>query len=79
MTHTYVSKLIMIGSDIGLSPGRRQGIILTNAEIVLIRTLGTNLSKILSEMYIFSFKKMYLKMSSGKWQQFFLCLNVLNQ
>ena len=60
MTHTYVNKLIMIGSDIGLSPGRRQGIILNKAEIVLIRTLGTNLSKILSEMYIFSFKKMYL-------------------
>ena len=40
----------------------------------LIRTLGTNFSKILSENHIFSFKKMHLKISSGK---FCLGLNVL--
>ena len=36
--------------------GRRQAIIWTNAGI-----LGTNFSKILSEIYTFSFKTMHLK------------------
>ena len=48
-----------------LSPGRRQAIIWTNAGILLIRTLGTNFSEILSEIHVFSFKKMHLQMSSG--------------
>ena len=41
VTHIYVSKLTIIGSDNGLSPGRRQAIIWTNAEILLIGSLGT--------------------------------------
>ena len=41
----YVSKLTMIGSDNGLSPGRRQAIIWTNAGILLIQNLGTNFSE----------------------------------
>ena len=41
-THICVNKLTIIGSDNGLSPGRRQAIIWTNAGIVLIRTSGTN-------------------------------------
>ena len=61
-----VSKLTIIGSDNGLSPGRRQAIILTNAGISLIRTLGTNFSEILSAIIAFSFEKMPLKMSSAK-------------
>ena len=68
MTHICVPKITMIGSDNGLSPGRRQAIIWTNAEILLIGPLGTNIREILSEIYTFSFKKMHLKMSSGKWQ-----------
>ena len=48
VTHICVSKLTIIGSDNGLSPGRRQAIIWTNAGILLIRTLGTNFSEILS-------------------------------
>ena len=47
VTHIYVSKLTIIGSDNGLSPGRRQAIIWTNAGILLIRTLVTNFSEIL--------------------------------
>ena len=43
-----VNKLTVIGSDNGLSPGRRQAIIWTNAGILLIRTLGTNFSEILN-------------------------------
>ena len=53
----YVSKLTIIGADNGLSPGRRQAIIWTNAGILLIWTLGTNLSEILIEIHTFSFNK----------------------
>ena len=62
----YVSKIIIIGSDDGLSPDRRQAIIWTNAGMLLIGPLGTNFSEILIEIQIFQFKKMNLKMSSGK-------------
>ena len=70
------SHYCIIGSDNGLSPGRRQAIIWTNARILVIRTLGTNFSEILSKIHTFSFKKMCLKMSSGKWRSFCLGLNV---
>ena len=39
--------------------------------------LGTNLSEMLIEIHTFSFKKMHLKMSSGKWRPFCIGLNVL--
>ena len=39
-------KIISIGSDNGLSPGRCQVIIWTNAEILLIGPLGTNFNEI---------------------------------
>ena len=78
VTHLCVSKLTTIGSDNGLSPGRRQAIIWTSAGILLIRSLGTTFSEILSEIHTFSFKKMYLNMSSAKWRQFCLDLNKLN-
>ena len=60
VTHICVSKLTIIGSDNGLSPGRHQAIIWTNAEILIIGPLETNFSEILIEIYIFSFKKMHL-------------------
>ena len=69
--------VIIIGSDNGLSPGRRQAIIWNNAGILLIGPLGTNFSEILIEMLTFSFKKMWLKVSSAKWRPFCLGLNVL--
>ena len=50
-----VSKLTNIGSDNGLSPDRRQAIILTNAGILLILNLGTNFSDFLSEIRAYSF------------------------
>ena len=65
-THICVGNLTIIGSDNGLSPGRRQAIILTNAGILLIGPLGTNFSEILIEIQTFSFKKMRLKVSSAK-------------
>ena len=77
-THICVSKQTIIVSDNGLSPGRRQAIIWTNAGILLIRPLGTNFSEISFGIHTFSFRKMQLKMSSGKWRPFCLGLNVLS-
>ena len=79
VTHICITKLTIIGSDNGLSPGRHQAIIWTNAGILLIWPLGTNFSEILFAIYKFSFKKMHLKMSSGKWQPSCLGLNVLKK
>ena len=77
VTHICFNKLTIIGSDNGLSPGRRQAIIGTNAEILLIGPFGTYFSEILIEFQTFSFKNMHLKMSSGKWRPSCLGLNML--
>ena len=77
MTHICVSNLTTIGSDNGLSPGRPQAIIWTNAGILLMGSLWTNFSEILIEIPTFSFKKMRLKVSSAKSRSFCLGLNVL--
>ena len=79
VTHICVSDLTIIGSDNGLSPGRRQAIIRTNAGIMLKRPLGTNFGEILIKILLFSFKKMRLKVSSAKMRPFCLGLNVLNE
>ena len=76
VTHICINKLTIIGSNNDLSPGRRQAIIRTNAGILLMGPKETNFSEILIEIYTFSFKKMHLKMSSGKWRPFCLSLNV---
>ena len=76
-THICVGNLTIISSDNGLSPGRHQAIILTNAGILLIGPLGTNFSGILIEIQTFPFKEMRLKLSSAKWRPFCLSLNVL--
>ena len=77
VTHICVSNLTIIRSDNGLSPGRCQAIIWTNARILLIGPLGTNFSDILIEILTCSFKKRRLKVSSAKWRPFCLGLNVL--
>ena len=77
VTHICVSRLTITGSDNGLSPGRRQAIIWTNAGILLIGPLGANFSENSIEILIFSFTKMRLKVSSAKWRPFCLGLNVL--
>ena len=77
VTHICVGKLIIIGSDNGLSPGRRQAFIWTNARILLIGPLGTNFSEILIGIQTFSLTKMHFKMSSAKWRPFCFGLNVL--
>ena len=76
--HIFVSKLTIIGSDNGSSPGWRQTIIWTNDGMLLIRPLGTNFSEILSKIHTFSFKKMHLKTLSAKWRPFCLGLIGLN-
>ena len=65
-----ISKLTIIGSDNGLAPVRCEAIIWTNDGILLIGPLGTNFSQIWIKIYIFSFKKMHLKMSPGNGSYF---------
>ena len=79
VTHICVSELNISGSDNGLSPGRHQAIIWTNAGILLIGHLGINFNGILIAIYTFSFERMHLKMSFGKWLPFCLSLNVLKK
>ena len=55
VTHICASQVTIVGSDNGLSPDRRQAIIWTNAEILLIEPLGTTLSDILIEVDTFPF------------------------
>ena len=76
MTRICVSKLTIIGSDNGFSPGRHQAIIWTNAGIWLIWTLETDFNEYVSEIFTFSFKKMHLKKSAIR-RQFCLGLSVL--
>ena len=76
--HKCIRKPTIIDSDNGLSPGWCQAIMWSNVKILFIGPLGINLSEILIKMYIFKFKKMHLKMSSGKWEPFCLSLNELN-
>ena len=79
VTHICVGNLILIGSDNGLSPDRRQAIIWTNAGILSIGPLRTNFSEIVIEILTYTFKNMCLNVSSAKWRPFCLGLNVLKE
>ena len=76
LMHICVVNQTIIGWNNGLSPGRCQAIIWTNARILLTTTVGTKFSIILIEILMLSFKKMHVKMS-GKCQPFCFGLNVL--
>ena len=66
--HICVSKLTIIGSDNGLSPGQLQAIIWTSDEkIMLTDALGINLNEIWSKIQAFSFKNMHLKIHSEQF------------
>ena len=79
VTYICITRLTIIGSDKNdLLPERRQAIIWTNTEILLIGPMGTNFSEFLIKIYTFSFRKMHFQMSSGQWRPFCLGLNVLN-
>ena len=54
--HICVGKVTIIGSDNGLSAGRHQAIIWTNAGILLLGPRRTNFSEILIEINMFSFQ-----------------------
>ena len=58
VTHICVGNLTIIGSDNGLSPGRRKPIIWTNAEILFIGPLGTKFIEIQIGIQEFLYKKM---------------------
>ena len=77
VAYLCVDKLTITGSDNGMSPGRHQAIIWTNAGMLLIASLGTNFSEIPIRIQTFPFKRMHLKMSSAKWRPFCLGLSVL--
>ena len=77
VTHICVGKLIIIGSDNGLSPDRRQAIIWTNVGLMSIGPLRTYYSENLIKIQQFSLKKLHVKMSSAKWRPSCLGLNVL--
>ena len=68
VTHICVGKPIIISSE---------NLFRTNAGKLLFWPSGTSFSEILIEIHIFLFKKIRLKMSSGKWWAFWLGLNVL--
>ena len=70
VTHRYIGKLTIIGSDNGLPPGRRQAIIWNNAGVSLIRPWGTNFDEMLIATETFTFM-------SRKCRPFWLGLNVL--
>ena len=74
--YASVNQAIKI-SDNGWLPSRRQDIIWTNDDLLLIRPSRTSFSEILIEIQIFSLKKIHLKMSSAKWQPYCLGLSVL--
>ena len=76
VTHIWLSKLTLSGSDNGLSPGQHQAIIWTSAGILLIGSLGTNFCEIVIQIYTFPFAKIDLKMLSGKWRPFCQCVIV---
>ena len=77
VTHTCVGTQTIIGSNNGFSPGPRQAIMWTNAGILLIRNLKTNLNEIWSENKTFSSNKLLLIVLSAKWSQICIDLNVL--
>ena len=77
VTHICISKLTILSLDNGLSPGRCQAIIWTNARLLLTGLLGTNFSEIWIKIQWFSDMKVHLKMSTAKWRPFCLGPNLL--
>ena len=79
VTHICVGKLIIIGSNNGLSPDRCQAIIWTNAGLLSIGPLRTYFSENLFKIQQFSLRILHVKMSSAKWRPSCLGINVLNK
>ena len=77
VTHICVGKLIIIGSDNGLSPDWRQAIIWTNAGLLSFGSLQTYFNENLIKIQQFALMKMRVKMLSAKWHPSCPGLNVL--
>ena len=78
VTHIYVNKQFIIGSDNGLSSDRRQATHWTNAGILLTGTSGTHFSEILIEIQNFSFTKTQINTETTyddvmTWRRFLHC------
>ena len=76
VTHICVGNITIICSNNGLAPGWRQGIIWSNAGILLTGPFATNINDILGEILTFSFTKRRLIVSSEIWRPFCLDPNV---
>ena len=59
VTHICISNLTIIGSNNGLSPGRRQAIVWTNTGKLFIRTIGKNSVKFQSKFRHFHKKNAF--------------------
>ena len=68
---------LAFGSDNGLWPFRRQAIILIDAGLLSIGSLGTNFNELLKKIQNFSLTKMNMKISSARWLPFCLGGNEL--
>ena len=71
VTHICVSKLSIIGSDNGLSPGQHQTNNWINPGTLLIWPSVINFGETLIEIHISSVKKIHLKMYSAKCRLFY--------
>ena len=69
-THICVSKPYNFGSDNGLSPVRYHTIIWTNANLLSVGPLATNVSRISMKANICTLK-MYFKMPCAKWWPYY--------
>ena len=72
MPHVFISEMGQHWFTNGLWPVRRQANTWTNAGLLSIRLMGTNLSEIRIGILSFSFKEMHLKLSSAKMGAIFL-------
>ena len=77
VTHIFVSKLYHHWFRYWLVSYTAPNHYLNQCWDIVSWTTGTNCSDIIIEIQTFSFKKMHLKMSSGKWRPFCLGLNVI--
>ena len=70
MTHLCISKLSLHCFKWWLSPDRRQTVIWTNVDLLLIEHVGTNFREVWIRIQHFLLKKINLKVSSARWRPF---------
>ena len=70
---------VIYGSDGGLKPTRCQVITLTSADLLSLRSIGTNFCEFQMENTNNVFPENALGMSSAKWRSFYSGLNLLTR